>query len=151
MISGSWAPDLIPAVEEDRAFFVSCHHAAYRATVEKMFDWNPAEQDELVSDKFDQPGTHLIKVDGVKIGVVGIHNKSNHMWLRDFFILPAHQNTGIGRSVLGLVQRRTDDVGLELRLRTLRFNHRARDFYQRHGFNLVAQDDLHFHMTYRGG
>lgn len=150
VIPGSPPPELIPPVEEDRAFFVSCHHIAYRATVEEMFDWNAVEQDRLVADKFDLAGTHLIRASGEKVGVIGIQIATDHLWLRDFFILPAHQRTGIGGLVLARVKAMADEAGLELRLRTLRVNHRAIDFYQRYGFELVAQDDLHCHMVWRG-
>ncbi|MEO1536231.1 MAG: GNAT family N-acetyltransferase [Pseudomonadota bacterium] len=149
-IPGSRLIELIPAVEEDRAFFVACHHIAYRATVEEMFDWNEIEQDRLVAEKFDLGGTHLIRISAENVGVIGIPNATDHVCLRDFFILPAHQGGGIGRHVLARVQAMANEAGLELRLRTLRVNRRAKDFYQRYGFKLVAQDDLHSHMTWRG-
>lgn len=133
---------------EDRCFFVTCHHNAYRATVEQVFEWNAKAQDALVSKKFDLPGSHLIEVNGERVGVIGVHVDGPDLWLRDFFVLPQYQNQGIGGQVLRLVQRQAAQAGTNLRLRTLRVNHRAKSFYERYGFAFLEHTDLHLHMIW---
>lgn len=141
-------PELIPARAEDRSFFVTCHHAAYRATVEQMFEWNSKTQDALVSEKFDLPGTHIIRRGSARVGVVGVHLEPTYVLLRDFFVLPDYQNGGVGGLVLKQIQGLASQARLPVRLRTLRVNMRAKGFYERFGFRVVDLDDLHWRMTW---
>lgn len=141
-------PELILARAEDRSFFVTCHHNAYRATVEQMFEWNAKTQDALVSKKFDLPGIHLINVNGERVGVIGVHMDGPALWLRDFFVLPQYQNQGIGDRVVRQVQHQAAQASTDLRVRTSRVNHRAKCFYERHGFVVLEQSDLHLHMIW---
>lgn len=139
---------MVPAQEADRAFFIATHHAAYRATVEQMFPWDEAQQDELVSAKFDLPGTRVLWHMEHRIGVIGLHVADGHILLRDLFVLPKFQNQGIGSSVISQVQDNARRLGQPIRLRTLRANTRALKFYRGHGFRVSGESPLHWMMTW---
>lgn len=147
---GDLCPRMIPAKEADRAFFVATHHAAYRATVEQMFPWDAAQQDALVGAKFDLPGTHVLFQAEQRVGVVGLQSEEGHVLLRDFFVLPEFQNRGIGSRIILQVKGRAQELGQDIRLRTLRANTVAKRFYERHGFRLSGEDPLHLFMIWEG-
>lgn len=136
--------ELRPASDKDRAFFIRCHHIAYRHTIEQMFDWDAAQQDGIASAKFDAPGTNVIWCKDAQVGVVGIQMEETHLWLRDLFLLPEYQCQGSGSSVIQKVQCQAVQLERQVRLRTLR----AKAFYERHGFRVAGQNDLHWHMVW---
>ena len=70
-----------PAREADEAFFVSVHHAAYRATVEKMFGWDQAVQDEIAARKFGEGGFFVIEKGVAPLGVFGWEDRCDGLWL----------------------------------------------------------------------
>ena len=139
---------IVPAKEADRAFFVATHHAAYRATVEQMFPWDAAQQDALVGAKFDLPGTQALYQAEQRVGVVGLQGEEGHILLRDFFVLPEFQNRGIGSLVILQVKGRAQRLEQDIRLRTLRANAGAKQFYERHGFRLSGEGPLHWFMIW---
>ena len=56
-------------------------------------------------------------------------------WIRQFSVFPEHQRRGIGPALL---TRARDCSPAELRLFTFQRNDKARAFYEKHGFHIVA-------------
>ena len=117
---------LLKAHENDRAFFTSAHHLAYRNVVESMFDWDQVEQDKLAESEFDQSNPHIISYEGKFVGVVGWKVKRDNIWFGPIYVLPEFQCNGIGSSVVKELVSKSKELCLPLRLRTLRNNTRAK-------------------------
>jgi len=56
-------------------------------------------------------------------------------WIRQFAVFPAHQRRGVGTALLRHARECSPD---ELRLFTFQRNDKARAFYEKHGFTVVA-------------
>jgi ribosomal protein S18 acetylase RimI-like enzyme len=56
-------------------------------------------------------------------------------WIRQFAVFPEHQRRGVGTALLRKARERSPS---ELRLFTFQRNDKARAFYEKHGFTVVA-------------
>lgn len=136
----------VPAKEEDRAFFIKVHHAAYRETIEKMFGWDEELQDEYANRPFNEGGIHIVFTDDKPVGVVGWENKNEFFWLKELFILPEYQGRGIGSKIVLETIKRAKAVKKDIRLRTLKANLGAKKLYEKYGFRVSDATDIHWNM-----
>lgn len=139
---------LVAAAESDRSFFIDLHNTAYRATVEKMFPWDSAEQHRLASAKFDLPGLHIAWLEGEPIGSIGWVEEDDHFLVREVFVTPSMQNQGVGTRMIRDIQKRAHMAIKKIQLRTLRSNLRAKALYERLGFVVADQTDLHWYLAW---
>lgn len=134
--------------EEDRAFFIHVHHTAYRETIEEMFGWNEKLQDELANRPFDEGGIHIIWNGDNRIGVVGWKEREDHLWLKELFLLPEYQGQGIGSQIITDTITKARSLAKDVRLRTLKANMKAKELYERHGFEVTGATDIHWNMKF---
>ena len=110
--------ELVEAQESDRTFFVSVHHTAYRSVIEAMFGWDAELQVEYANSAFDSKNIHIIWLDGVRVGGFTVS-----------------QIIGIART-----------AKKALRLQTLKSNSGAVKFYQKLGFELEDETEMHWKL-----
>ena len=139
--------DYEPATAEDRSFFIHAHHTAYRAIIEMMFSWNEAEQDKFAAKAFDQGGIKVIWSDSQRVGVVGWDQCPDHIWLKELYILPSEQCRGVGSAVIRHIKSIAEEHKIEVRLQTLKANERAKALYERSGFTVSEETDIHWKMV----
>ncbi len=142
---------LVPAVEQDRSFFRQAHHLAYRGVIEPMFGWDEASQDRFADIDFDARNPHIIQHMGSPVGVIGWQDKDDHLWFGPIFILPAHQNQGIGTFLVKEFIQKAVAQNVALRLQTLRKNENAKRLYEKLGFRTLSSSDVHWQMEYLPG
>ncbi len=141
--------DLVPAAEDERTFFRQAHHLAYRDVIEPMFGWDEARQDHYADVDFDERNPHIIRHEGNPVGVLGWQDKEDHIWFGPIFILPEHQNRGIGSFLIKQFIRRAGAENMALRPQTLRMNEKAKQLYERLGFRVVSASEVHWQMEYK--
>jgi GNAT superfamily N-acetyltransferase len=79
---------------------------------------------------------YVLEADGAPAGVVAI----GHGFLRNLYVLPEHQGTGLGSTLHDHALERLRDRGCdEAKLWTLEGNHGARRFYERRGWSLNGE------------
>lgn len=139
---------LVPAVESDRDFFRGVHHEAYRDTIESMFVWDEEQQNGFVDRDFDTRDPQIISYGDERCGVVGYQNLEDHIWFGPVFVLPAYQGKGIGSHVVKLFMERARKSNIPLRLKTLRANMRAKEFYERLGFIVSDHTEKYWFLDY---
>jgi len=92
-------------------------------------DWQSALADPQLE-------IYVIEIDGKPAGSVAI----GHGFLRNLYVLPQHQGSGLGSTLHDHALERLRDLGLnEAKLWTLEGNHDARRFYERRGWNLNGE------------
>lgn len=79
----------------------------------------------------------IIEYEGVDIGAISIERHPDFIQLSQLFILPSHQNRGIGTTLVRELARESRQSGKALRLRVLRTNP-ARRLYEREGFQVSS-------------
>ena|SRR5215469_7594363 len=92
--------------------------------------------------------SQIIELASAPVGLLCVDRLDTHLQLDSLYVLPEHQKRGIGGHVLRLVLADASACGLPVRLRVLRVNP-ARQFYERHGFKVVAEAPERFFMEYR--
>lgn len=138
---------LVPATESDREFFIHVHHTAYQPVVEEMFGWDESRQNFYTNKTFDDGGINIIWLEDRKIGVVGIEDRPEYLWLKEVFLLPEYQERGIGSQIVVGTIEKAKSAGKEIRLQTLKANLDAKRLYERHGFTVTEATDIHWKMS----
>jgi len=141
--------ELIPAIENDRAFFRSAHHLAYRAVIESMFGWNEDQQDISADKEFIERNPHIVRFEDKAVGAIGWEYKADYLWFGPIYILPEFQNKGLGSFLVKKFMKDAQDKGMPLRLRTLLKNDGAKRLYMNLGFKVLSSTDIHWHMEYK--
>lgn len=149
MLSGEIAPGytLRPATEHDRAWLRWLHHATLRESVERVWGWEEAVQDALFDKNLRLANRDVIQVDGHDVGVIRITRRKTEYFLDDIEIDPAYQGRGVGTSVIRALQDQARAEGLPVGLQVI-IGNRAKDLYERHGFEVRGQTDTHFQMRW---
>lgn len=125
---------LIPATKADLDALVALGTAAGRddpvATASAM---------ARLREEFLAEGTSFIDVYGKRVGLVATRREGGDLRLLHLYVDPAYQHQGIGAAVLNRVcaLAATKDAAVRLRLPS---NSWARRFFQREGFDYVADD-----------
>jgi putative acetyltransferase len=79
---------------------------------------------------------YVAEIDGEPAASVAV----GHGFLRNLYVLPQHQGTGVGSTLHDHALERLRDLGWdEAKLWTLEGNHGARRFYERRGWSLNGE------------
>ncbi len=131
---------LRPATKHDWDFVAFVTEACMRDYVEQTWGQWRADSPE----DFDANLHQIVQCDGHDIGCIALVNEPAVLVVKTLYILPSHQNRGIGAV---LMQQIIDHAGASkkpIQLRLLRVNP-ARRFYERHGFVVThSTDERHF-------
>ncbi|CAN7790870.1 GNAT family N-acetyltransferase [Caballeronia sp. LjRoot34] len=135
-------PDIVlrPAVEQDRDFVAFVTETCMRRYVEQTWgQWRADSPDDF------NAGIHeIIGCNGEEIGCVVLIDEPGALVLKTLYILPGHQNRGIGAALIQRIIKRAGASKKPIQLRVLRVNP-ARRFYERHGFAVThSTAERHF-------
>lgn len=121
-----------------------------RSYVEKTWGiWAPRLQRKTVSDSFDTQTHRIICRSGERIGILASSSHDSHVQLEKIYLLPAHQNQGVGSSLILQLMQHATQQRKPLRLRVLRVNP-ARRLYERLGFVATYTTLERIYMEYCG-
>jgi GNAT superfamily N-acetyltransferase len=80
--------------------------------------------------------------------VLSVERLADRIKLQQIYILPSHQNHGIGTSILRELIREARQAGKRLKLRLLAVNP-VRRLYEREGFHVVSTTPERIYMELR--
>lgn len=128
--------ELIPAQASDAEQLALLRIAAMRESLMRIgrFDLQRA-RDRFLST-FSPNDTRYIMVDRVRVGFVVMKPTEAGCLLDHLYVLPGHQNGGIGSWVLRQLFAEADRQRHDIRVGALKES-TANEFYLRHGFVLV--------------
>lgn len=141
---------LQPVHEADFAAMAELRIAAMRDSLERLGRFDPQRARDRLRAGFAPAYMHHIVRDGQqRIGFVTLKPEpgENALRLDHLYLLPAHQGRGIGAWVLHWAMAQAYTRQCPLKLTALQRSD-ANRFYQRHGFELQAQDDLDVHYCW---
>jgi GNAT superfamily N-acetyltransferase len=134
------------ATPDDRGFAYRVKRAAFREYVEKVWGWDEEEQRRFHERRFAAQDFRVISVEGGDVGIMAVESAADCVRVKQLFILPEHQNRGIGTECMALVRDEARELGLAVRLQVLKVNPRAIAFYERLGFERTGRTDTHIVM-----
>jgi ribosomal protein S18 acetylase RimI-like enzyme len=130
----------------DAEFIYRLVETTMRGYVEKVWgsfseDYTRKHTEEAIASR----SYSVIELDGDDIGALAVERHDTHIQLTQLYILPAHQNRGIGTYLVRQVIAEARDAQKPLRLRVLSVNP-ARRLYEREGFRVTSQTPERFFM-----
>ncbi|WP_235538003.1 GNAT family N-acetyltransferase [Pelomonas sp. Root1217] len=135
-------PTLAPVVDADFEAMLSIRMEALRESLERLGRFNPEVARARLRSQFRPEWMQHLVVDGERVGYFTVEPREGELRLHHLYLRPAAQGQRIGAWVLDQVKSR----GLPITLAALRES-RANDFYRRHGFKVVEEQD--FDIEYR--
>ncbi|OGT54764.1 MAG: hypothetical protein A3E01_18800 [Gammaproteobacteria bacterium RIFCSPHIGHO2_12_FULL_63_22] len=137
-----------PAHIADAAMLYELHVATMRQAIEATWGWDDTWQQQDFRARFLPEGTQIILVAGEVVGVLETEVRPEAFFVVNIKIKPDRQSTGIGTSVLRWVMATAASQHIPVRLQVLLANVRARQFYERLGFQATEQTATYLHLQY---
>jgi GNAT superfamily N-acetyltransferase len=133
----------------EAAFVYRVVEATMRGYVEQTWgSFNATLTRQGIAEMIASGNCSIIEFEGEDIGVLSVERRADHVKLDQLFILPSHQNRGIGTSILRAIVREAREGGMPVRLRLLAVNP-ARRFYEREGFRVISTTRERIYMELR--
>lgn len=129
-----------PATEDDREFSYQVKKAAEGSYIAAIWGWDEDFQRAFHAKDWQESRPDIIFCQGSRVGTIYVRQEEGTIHIRQFFILPAWQNRGIGSELLGRVVAKADSLGLVTKVAFLEGN-RVRSLYERFGFRFTEQRD----------
>jgi GNAT superfamily N-acetyltransferase len=134
------------ATEADKPFVWQANARAYEEVVTRQFgEWDAEQQESKFDDKWRCAAFEVVELGGERVGAIWTTDEGDHLWLREVFLLPNHQQQGIGTGLVKQEIVKARRLSKPLRLRVLRES-RARALYTRLGFSVCGETETHFWM-----
>ncbi len=130
-------PTLAPVADADFEAMLSLRIEALRESLERLGRFSPGVARERLESQFRPEWMQHLVVDGERVGYFTVEPREGELRLHHLYLRPAAQGQGVGAWVLDQVKSQ----GLPITLAALRES-RANDFYRRHGFRVVAQQEV---------
>lgn len=135
-------PTLAPVADADFEAMLALRIEALRESLERLGRFNPDVARARLKSQFRPEWMRHLVVDGERVGYFTVEPREGELRLHHLYLRPAAQGQGIGAWVMDQVKAK----GLPITLAALRES-RANDFYRRHGFQVVEEQD--FDIEYR--
>jgi len=139
------------ATEADREFMYQLHKAALQEYIAATWGWQEDWQREYFDKKWEPQKRQMILVDGRAAGVLVVETRQDEYYLGLIELLPEFQGKGVGTAVLHDFLHEAQVKGLPATLHVLKTNGRARQFYERLGFTIAADEEIRYKMKQAAG
>ena len=134
------------AIATDADLIYRVVETTMRAYVEQV--WGTFSEEttrENIATSIASRNYSIIEADGTDAGVLAVEREATHIQLAQIFILPSHQNQGIGTMLVRALIAEARAAGKPLRLRVLSVNP-ARKLYEREGFRATWITPQRYYM-----
>jgi len=133
-------------VVSDIPFLRQLHEASMRPHVERQFGgWDAAFQGQKFSESMSLETQELILVSGRPVGLINRPQTEQDIVLDQLWILPSHQNLGLGTQLIQDLIAISEGCEKPIRLSVLLLNP-AVSLYERMGFQIIDQSDTLYKM-----
>lgn len=137
---------LRPARSEDYDFLFDLNETTMREHAEQLWDWDHSEA--FFAKRFQPERWQVIQSEGQDIGVLIVNEEDDEIYVAEIEILPDWQGRGIGSSIIRLLMESASRAGKPLTLRVLHVNERARELYERLGFQLFKEIETYIYLRW---
>ena len=136
-----------PATADDFEQTLRIKSRSLRPYIEQIWGWDDALQRKIHQQEFAPENTRLLEVQDTVVGYVATKEQEGDLWISNILIDRNFQNQGLGSHVLTHLTDEARTKNQAVGLRVLKVNERAKALYQRLGFKVTGEDELHFMMT----
>ena len=129
--------ELRQAADDDAQFIYSLVESTMRAYVEEIWgSFSEEHNRNNVAEMLAAKSYSIIQYRDKDVGALAVERHPTHIQLAQIYILPTHQNRGIGTLLVRELLRESKQANVPLRLRVLSSNP-ARRLYEREGFRVT--------------
>jgi ribosomal protein S18 acetylase RimI-like enzyme len=143
--------ELRPAAAADRDRLYVLHRAAMREVVDRTWGWDEPWQRAHFNARFDPAAFSLIVAGGHEVGALCVQERAGELYVAAVEITPEEQGRGLGTAVMRSVIARAERLGAAVTLQVLKANVRAQRLYERLGFHVTGEVDVHVRMRHDAG
>jgi len=137
------------ATQQDADFLWELHCTALKPHVSAVYGWDEAFQRKYYDENYSTTHSQVIQYQGGDVGVIAIVETPLGYILSSIELLPSVQGMGIGSELITDLLERAAARGLPVSLRTLK-NTPARLLYERLGFQIIGETEVHYWMRKEG-
>jgi ribosomal protein S18 acetylase RimI-like enzyme len=116
--------------------------------VEAIWGWDEQVQLSFHTREFDPKTTQIILDDNRVIGLLSTTENADSIYVKSILIHHSAQKNGVGTAIMTDIIQRAQVAGKRVELQVYKVNQRAKKFYERLGFGVTGQTDLHYQMAY---
>lgn len=132
---------------EDLDFILELVEETFKEHIMKTHGkWNLNEQREYWQNNLDPAYHKIIESNKDPIGIYAVSRRQDEIVLDLIFLLPEYQGQGIGSHLLAELINESKQGRNPLRLRSLRSNQAAIDFYLHKGFKIYQEDGKRIYL-----
>lgn len=141
VVGGMEGLSLRPATSRDREFLFELHRAAMGPYIEQLYGpWDDAVQWDFFDRWFQPKNVLVITVEGEDVGVLGLEDRDDEVYVTRIEVHPDWQNRGIGAAAMRDVLQKANKEGRAVALHVFEINP-ARRLYQSLGFVALDQHE----------
>ena len=133
------------ATSADYDFLWNLNRAAQGTYVEATWGWDEAFQRDYFDKRFDPATRQIVQFEGRDVGMWGLEQRADCVFVAEIGLLPEFQRLGIGTKLLTDALAEAGRREVQCRLQVLRVNP-ARALYERLGFQVTGETETHFEM-----
>jgi GNAT superfamily N-acetyltransferase len=100
--------------------------------------FSPERTRQTVEHAVNASSYSIVQLNGEDIGALAVERESSHIQLAQIYILPSHQNRGVGTELIQKLAQEAQVARKPLRVRVLAVNP-ARRLYEREGFVVTSE------------
>ncbi len=119
-----------------------------REVIEKTWGWDDAWQRRDFDRRFDECNVSLIEFKGRPAGGLLLEWKPDSIYIHELQVLPEYQAQGLGTAVMRQVIEQAASRGIAVTLSVVPANLRAKQLYERLGFEVTSFEAPFFRMRY---
>jgi len=135
-----------PAIDDDFHLAFKIKKQAMGQHIKAKWGWDEAFQLEFHRIRWNEKPWFIILFDEEEVGTISLHPlDGNKVRVGEFYLCDGMRDKGLGSAVLKQVLSESDRKGQIVVLEVLKWNP-AKLFYERHGFNVTSENDIHLFM-----
>jgi ribosomal protein S18 acetylase RimI-like enzyme len=143
--------ELRPASDADKPALFTLHCETMRQAIEATWEWNEAWQREDFDRRFAACLVSVIEIQGHMAGAIWIEPDPQRIYIAELQVRPEWQGRGIGTAVLERTIAEGAAHGVPVELSVLEANPRARQLYERLGFEVIEKAPPFVHLRHGTG
>lgn len=140
--------DYRQATENDFDLTYTIKKNATKDLIDKIWVWDNSFQLDYHRKQFNPARVNILIDNNHAAGFIAVNETERTIFIENILIDTAFQGKGIGTQVLMDLMEKAFRQNKNIELQVLRVNERAKKFYDRLGFEVVEETDLHYKMSY---
>jgi ribosomal protein S18 acetylase RimI-like enzyme len=140
--------DLRPASESDRDVLYALHLTTMREVIETTWGWDDTWQRTDFDRRFTSYLVSIVEVDNRPVGSLWLEWKSDSLYIHEVQIMPGFQGRGLGTAIIHHVIEHAARANLPVALSVVPANARAKQLYERLGFEMTGVEPQFIRMRY---